>query len=81
MTEPIILWYKKTLKKTGKPIIVQQGTGKNLIEYKTDKINVENCRIEMSFNNSHGNPKNCGATTVLYVYPNDGKTIHDLIKN
>jgi hypothetical protein len=68
------------LKQTGKPIIVQQGTGKNLIEYQTDKISLDNCRIEMSFNNSHGNPKKCGATTVLMVYPNNGETIHDLMK-
>jgi len=78
--EPIILWYKKTLKKTGKPIIVQQGRGKNLKEFQVDSFRLDKCRIEMSFNNSVGNPKACGATTVLYVYPQNGETIEELCK-
>jgi len=80
MIEPIVLWYKKTLKKTGFPIIVQQGKGKNLIEYQVNSFNLDNCRIEMSFCNSVGNPKNAGASTVLYVYPKNGKTIEQLCK-
>lgn len=80
MTEPIILWYKKTLKKSGKPIIVQQGRGKKLKEFQVDSFKLDKCRIEMSFNNSVGNPKSCGATTVLYVYPQNGETIEELCK-
>lgn len=76
--EPIILWYKKTLKKTGKPIIVQQGRGKNLKEFQVSSFNLKNCDVEMSFNNSVGNPKNAGATTVLMVYPRNGETIEEL---
>lgn len=78
--EPIILWYKKTLKKTGKPIIVQQGKGKNLKEYQVSKFNLDNCRIEMEFNHTltPANPKSCGATTVLFVYPKNGETIESL---
>lgn len=78
MTEPIILWYKKTLKKSGKPIIVQQGTGKNLKTFQVNSFKLDNCRIEMSFNNSVGNPKACGATTVLYVFPKNGETLEQL---
>ena len=80
MIEPIVLWYKKTLKKTGFPIIVQQGKGKNLKEFQVASFNLDNCRIEMSFNNSVGNPKNAGASTVLYVYPKNGETIEQLCK-
>ena len=58
--------------------MVQQGRGKNMKEYKVDSFSLENCRIEMSFNNSVGNPKYCGATTVLYVYPLNGETIEEL---
>jgi hypothetical protein len=74
--EPIVLWYKKTLKKSGRPIMVQQGKGKNLKEYTVDKISVDNCRIEMAFENSVGKPKAAGASTVLYVYTD--KTIEEL---
>ncbi len=80
MIEPIILWYKKTLKKTGKPIVVQQGKGKNLKEFQVDSFKLDNCRIEMSFCNSVGNPKSAGASTVLYVYPKNGETIEQLCK-
>lgn len=78
MINPIVLWYKKTLKSSGKPIVVQQGKGKNLIEYRVDNFNLDNCRIEMSFNNSVGSPKQAGATTTLNVFPNDGKTISEI---
>ena len=78
MPDPIILWYKKTLKKTGKPIMVQQGKGKNMKEYTVDSIKVEGCTIEMSFENSHGSPKSSGASTVLYVYTD--KTLEELCK-
>ena len=45
MNEPIILWYKKTLKQSGKPIIVQQGRGKKLKEFQVDSFKLDNCRI------------------------------------
>jgi hypothetical protein len=80
MQEPIIVWYKKTLKKTGKPIIVQQGRGKNMKEFQVASFKLENCDIEMAFCNSKGNPKSLGATTVLYVYPKHGETIEELCK-
>ncbi len=81
LQEPIILWYKKTLKQSGKPIVVQQGRGKNLKEFLVSSFCLDNCRIEMSFNNSKGSPKKAGATTVLYVYPNNGQTIEELCKD
>ena len=61
-----IVWYKKTLKKTGKPIVV-----KNMITGKlrtTSKINFKGCDIRMAFNNTIDEAKVCGATTVLEVY-------------
>jgi len=80
MIEPIVVWYKRTLKKTGYPIIVQQGRGKNLIEYRVNSFKLDNCRIEMAFCNSVGNPKSAGATTILNVYPKNGETIETLCK-
>ena len=68
------IWYKKTLKKTGFPIMAQEiENGKTIKEYKVKKINLENCKIEMEFNNpiTPRDPKSCGATTVLLVYPHD----------
>ena len=61
-----IVWYKKTLKGTGKPIV-----GKNMITGKirtTDKINFKDCDVHMVFNNTIDEAKVCGATTVLEVY-------------
>ena len=61
-----IVWYKKTLKKTGKPIVV-----KNMITGKlktTSKIGFKGCDIRMAFNNTIDEAKVCGATTVLEVY-------------
>ena len=61
-----IVWYKKTLKKTGKPIVV-----KNMITGKlrtTSKINFKGCDVRMAFNNTIDEAKVCGATTVLEVY-------------
>lgn len=60
------LWYKKTLKKTGKPLMVQDLL--HGITYSTDKFEFVDCDIKMSFNNSVGESKACGATTVLEVY-------------
>ena len=61
-----LVWYKKTLKHTGKPIMVKNVLTGEL--YSTDKFNMNNCEIRMSFNNSIGESKACGATTVLEVW-------------
>lgn len=61
-----LVWYKKTLKHTGKPIMVKNVLTGEL--YSTDKFNMNNCEIRMSFNNSIGESKSCGATTVLEVW-------------
>jgi hypothetical protein len=61
-----IIWYKKTLKKTGKPIVV-----KNMITGKirtTRKIDFKGCDVRMAFNNTIEEAKKCRATTVLEVY-------------
>jgi hypothetical protein len=61
-----IVWYKKTLKGTGKPIVV-----KNMITGRlttTDKINFKDCDVRMVFNNSIDEAKICGATTVLEIW-------------
>ncbi len=62
------LWYCKADKASGKPIIIQdliKGTTKN-----TNKIDMKNVNIRMSFNNSQGKSKASGATTILEVYKN-----------
>jgi hypothetical protein len=61
-----IIWYKKTLKHTGKPIVL-----KNMLTGKittTDKIEFTGCDIRMKFNNTIDEAKVCGATTVLEVW-------------
>jgi len=63
------LWYCKADKKTGKPIIVQD-LEKGII-YNTNKIDMKNVNIRMSFNNAMGKAKYSGATTILEVYKND----------
>jgi len=63
------LWYCKADKKTGKPIIVQDL--EKGITYNTDKIDMQNVNIRMSFNNAVSKAKASGATTILEVYKND----------
>ena len=61
-----IVWYKKTLKATGKPIVV-----KNMITGQldtTDKIQFKGYDVRMQFNNTIDEAKVCGATTVLEVW-------------
>ena len=60
-----IIYYCKSLKKTGKPIIVKDLDTKE--EYTTDSIILRNVDIEMSYKNSTGKAKASGATTVLKV--------------
>ncbi len=60
------LWYCKADKHTGKPIIVQD-LEKGTIR-KTNKINLKNVNIRMSFNNAVSKAKASGATTILEVY-------------
>ena len=68
--KPIIrLWYCKADKKSGKPIVVQdleKGTINN-----TDSIEYKNVTVRMKFNNSTGQAKRSGATTILEIYRND----------
>lgn len=62
------LWYCKADKHTGKPIIVQDLVkGKT---YNTNKIDLKNVNIRMSFNNAVSKAKASGATTILEVYEN-----------
>ena len=58
-----ILWYKKTLKKSGRPIVVQRGNQEKHVK----SISMKNVDIKMSFMNSSGKAKKAGATTVLIV--------------
>lgn len=58
--------YKKTLKNTGKPIVVWDM--KKDIEYTTDSFELSNCSIRMYFGNSIKQEKACGATTILEVF-------------
>jgi len=60
------IWYKKTLKRTGKPLMVQDVLTGNIVN--VEKFDMVNCDISISFNNSIGEAKACGATTILEVY-------------
>ena len=61
-----IIYYCKTFKHTGKPIVVYDcDTHKS---YTTRKFNLTGCKINMEFNNSTGKAKRRGATTVLEVW-------------
>lgn len=62
------LRYKKTLKKTGKPIIVWDCNDNK--EYTTDSFELNNCNIRMYFGNAISHEKSCGATTILEVWNN-----------
>ena len=60
-----IIYYCKTFKHTGKPIVVYDCDTKKT--YTTNKFNLTNCTVSMRFNNSKGLAKRRGATTVLEV--------------
>ncbi len=60
-----IIYYCKTFKHTGKPIVVYDCDTKKT--YTTDRFNLTNCTVSMRFNNSKGLAKRRGATTVLEV--------------
>jgi hypothetical protein len=63
------IYYCKSLKKTGKPIIVKDlETGK---ETTTDEIEMKNVNIKIKYGNSKGKAKASGATTVLEVWNNE----------
>jgi len=63
------IYYCKSLKHTGKPIVVYDCvTGKSR---NTNKIDIVNCHVKMSYNNSTGSIKRSGATTILEVWTND----------
>jgi hypothetical protein len=61
--------YKKTLKKTGSPIIVWDLEKDS--EYNCSSFELKNCSIRMYFGNSIKQEKQCGATTILEVWKND----------
>jgi len=65
------LWYCKSLKKTGKPIIIQKN-GKsrtsNRFELNLFDRDGKPVKIKMNFKNSTGKAKKQGATTVLQVW-------------
>jgi len=67
MKPDAIIYYCKSLKDTGKPIIVNMG--KRTIN--TDEVVLNNVNIIMKFNNSKGAAKRSGATTVLEVFKNE----------
>lgn len=60
------VWYCKSLKKTGKPIILQDLV-KNL-QVNTEIVEFKNVDIRIEYNNSTGKAKKSGATTVLEVF-------------
>ena len=58
-------YYCKSLKKTGKPIVIrdlEKGT-----ETTTDNLVLENVDISMIFQNATGKAKQSGATTILEI--------------
>ena len=59
------IYYCKSLKKTGKPIIVYDHEKKS--EKHTSRVRFKNVNIEMTFMNSKGRAKRRGATTILRV--------------
>ena len=61
-----MIWYKKTLKKTGEPIMVKDLWTNTI--YNTDHFDLNNCAVRMAFMNTQKEAKACGATTVLEVY-------------
>lgn len=62
------LRYKKSLKKTGSPIVVWD-LAKNK-EYTVSSFELDNCNIKMYFGNAIKQEKQCGATTILEVWKN-----------
>lgn len=60
------LRYKKTLKKTGNPIVVWDMLTNE--ETTTNKFNLDECKIEMKYGNAIGVENLCGATTILTVF-------------
>lgn len=63
------IYYCKSLKKTGKPIIVKDL--ESGIEITTDEVEMKNVNIKIKYNNSTGKAKASGATTILEVSEND----------
>ena len=60
------VWYCKSLKDTGKPIMVQDMESNKITNHK--RISLDNVDVKMAFHNSKGKAKSSGATTVLEVY-------------
>jgi hypothetical protein len=62
----IVLYYCKSLKSEGKPIIVKNMETNT--DYATDEVYLENVNIRMKFQNVSADDKDRGVTTVLEVY-------------
>jgi hypothetical protein len=61
-----IVWYKKTLKSTGKPLVIKDMiTGQLKL---SDRFEMKNIDVRMVFENTRDEAKVCGATTVLEVW-------------
>jgi len=72
MKEPNhIVYYCRSLKHTGKPIMVLNVNSKKLRS--TNRVTFNNVDIRMVFNNSTGKAKRSGATTVLQIFRNKRK--------
>lgn len=65
-TPNIILYYCKSLKNEGKPIIVKNLDTNS--DYATDEVYLENVNIRMKFQNVPKDDKERGVTTVLEVF-------------
>ena len=61
-----IVWYKKTLKKTGRPIVLKNMVTGEITYH--EELNFEGCDARMKFNNTIDEAKVCGATTVLEIW-------------
>ncbi len=68
-TPDYIIWYCRNNKSMGKPIIVKDCNENKISP--VSKVELNNVNIKMVFNNSTGQAKRSGATTVLEVYLND----------
>ena len=65
-TPNIILYYCKSLKNEGKPIIVKNLDTNS--DYATDEVYLENVDIRMKYNNVPKDDKDRGVTTVLEIF-------------
>ncbi len=61
------IWYNRSLKKTGKPIMVEDTkTGKVQTRARIEFANP--AIVKVRYKNAVGKAKRCGATTVMEIY-------------